>query len=112
MMEIDKDREERYKTWRHPMPEFPEDFYNNLYSKKNSFKKVYEDIIDLETRGKAYIVKKGQTVRIVQLEQAQVVDFCIWNSKDSGMTTHSAVKPFLLVNLAVFGVICLVLDHL
>ena len=82
MVEIEKDREARYKTWRHPMPEFPKDFYNNLYSKKNLFKKVDKSIIDLETRGKAFLVKKGQTVRIVQLEQAQIVDFCIWNAKD------------------------------
>jgi len=53
-----------------------------IFIVKTLFKKVSEDIIDLETRGKAFIVKKGQTIRIVQIKQAQIVDFCIWNAKD------------------------------
>jgi len=71
-MEIEKDRDARYKTWRYPMPEFPEDFYNNLYSKKALFKKIDESIIDLETRGKAFLVKTGAIFKSRVIEEVQL----------------------------------------
>jgi len=64
------------------MPPFPKEFYENLRGAKPQFKKVDEFIIDLEERGKAFIVKKGQSARIVCVERAQIADVCIWNENN------------------------------
>jgi len=68
--------------WKHPMPLLPKEFYQKLREARPSFKKVDEFIIDLEQRGKAWIVKKGQSTRVVCTERAQLVDACFWNAND------------------------------
>ena len=68
--------------WKHPMPPFPKEFYEELRHAKPSFRRVDEFIIDLEERGKGFIVKKGQSARIVCIEQAQIADVCIWNANN------------------------------
>jgi len=66
----------------HPQPPYNKEFYEDLYQARASFRKVDEFVVSLEERGKGYIVKKGQTARIVCIEGPQVVDVCIWNAHD------------------------------
>jgi len=66
--------------WSHPMPPFPREFYENLRRAKPSFRKVDEFVIDLEERGKAFIIKRGHTARIICIEGPQIADVCIWNA--------------------------------
>ncbi len=68
--------------WKHPMPPLPKEFYEELRHVRPGFRKVDEFIIDLEERGKAWIVKKGQSTRIVCIEQAQLTDVCVWNANN------------------------------
>ena len=70
----------RPERWEHPKPPFPKDFFESVREARPSFKKVDEFIIDLEERGKAWIVKKGQTTRIICIEGPQLLDVCIWNA--------------------------------
>jgi uncharacterized protein YcgI (DUF1989 family) len=68
--------------WKHPMPPLPKEFYEELRRARPGFRKVDEFIIDLEERGKAWIVKKGRSTRIVCIEQAQLTDVCVWNANN------------------------------
>ena len=70
----------RPERWEHPKPPFPKDFFERVREARPSFKKVDEFIIGLEERGKAWIVKKGQTTRIICIEGPQLLDVCIWNA--------------------------------
>jgi len=64
------------------MPPLPKEFYEELRRVRPGFRKVDEFIIDLEERGKAWIVKKGQSTRIVCIERAQLTDVCVWNANN------------------------------
>ena len=64
----------------HPMPPFPREFFEGLYSARPNFHQVKEYIIPLTERGKAFVVKKGQAARIICVEGPQVADVCIWNA--------------------------------
>jgi uncharacterized protein YcgI (DUF1989 family) len=64
----------------HPMPPFPYEFFEEVRSSRASFHRVKQYVIPLTERGKAFVVKKGQAVRIICVEGPQVVDVCIWNA--------------------------------
>ena len=66
----------------HPQPPYKTEFYENLYRIRVNFRKVDEFVVSLEERGKGFIIKKGQTARVVCIEGPQVVDVCIWNAKN------------------------------
>ena len=68
--------------WKHPMPPFNRDFYVQLRSRRNEFVKKDEFFVDLETRGKAWLVKKGQSTRIICHEGPQITDLCLWNANN------------------------------
>ncbi len=68
--------------WKHPMPPFPQEFFEEVRRAKPAFKKIDEFVISVEEKGKAWLVKKGQSTRIVCIEQAQLTDVCLWNAHD------------------------------
>jgi uncharacterized protein YcgI (DUF1989 family) len=65
-----------------PAPPFNRKFYEDLRSARPSFREAEKSIISLEQRGKAFVVKKGQSVRIVCVEGPQIADVCFWNAND------------------------------
>lgn len=67
---------------KHPMPPFNREFYRKLRKHKSDFQKVDEFIVDLDERGKAFTIKKGQSVRIKTIKKAQIADIALWNAKD------------------------------
>lgn len=66
--------------YRFPKPPFPREFYEDLRSARPNFRLVKDYVIPLTERGKATVVKKGQTIRIVCVEGAQVADVWFWNA--------------------------------
>lgn len=65
-----------------PAPRFNREFYEGLRDKRADFRQVEQFIISLEERGKAFVVKKGQTVRVVCVDGPQIADVCFWNVHD------------------------------
>lgn len=65
-----------------PEPPLNREFYEGLRRARPAFRLVDESIISLEERGLAFVVKKGQTARIVCVEGPQIVDACFWNAND------------------------------
>lgn len=66
----------------HPKPPFSREFFEQLRAARRGFRKVKEGSIPLTERGKAFVVEKGQSVRIICVEGPQVADICIWNAHD------------------------------
>jgi hypothetical protein len=64
----------------HPKPPFPLEFFQDLRAARPRFDLVDERVIPLEERGKAFVVKEGQSVRVVCVEGPQVAGVCIWNA--------------------------------
>ena len=58
----------------HPQPSFPYEFYQNLYKARPNFHKKDEFIVPLEVRGRGFVVKRGESARIVCVEGPQIVD--------------------------------------
>lgn len=68
--------------WKHPKPPFPKQFFDDLRASKSQFKLAEKFTISPEEAGKAFTVKRGQTVRVVCAEGPQIADMCIWNEHD------------------------------
>ena len=66
----------------HPQPSFPYEFYQNLYRSRPNFHRKDEFIVPLEVRGRGFVVKRGESARIVCVEGPQIVDLCIWNANN------------------------------
>ena len=64
----------------HPKPPFPLEFFQGLRAARPRFDLVDQGVIPLEERGKAIVVKKGQSVRVICVEGPQVPNICIWNA--------------------------------
>lgn len=68
--------------YRYPKPPFPRQFFEQVRRARPTFQCVKESIIPLSERGKAFLVEKGQSVRIVCVEGPQVADVWFWNAHD------------------------------
>lgn len=68
--------------WDFPTPLFNGEFYESLRSARPGFRRVEQFVISLEERGKAFVVRKGQSARIICVEGPQVADLCFWNAND------------------------------
>ena len=66
----------------HPMPPFPRAFYDDVRASRSSFREVTRYVIPLTERGRAFVVKRGQSVRIICVEGPQVADLCLWNANN------------------------------
>ncbi|MFC2031104.1 DUF1989 domain-containing protein, partial [Chloroflexota bacterium] len=66
----------------HPLPPFPRAFFDDVRAARPGFRQLTSCIIPLDERGKAFVVKKGQSLRITCIEGPQVVDLCLWNAND------------------------------
>ncbi len=83
-----------------PVPPLDREFYEELRRARSSFRLVEEFAISVEEGGKAFVIKKGQSVRIVCVEAAQVADVCFWNADDYDERfwndqTHNREGPYL-----------------
>ncbi len=70
-------------AWYVPRPPFPQAFFDELNAHRTEFPLAEEFVISVEEAGRAFIVKRGQTMRITCAEGAQIVDMCIWNAHDT-----------------------------
>ena len=68
--------------WEFPTPPFDRKFYEDLRRARPNFRRVEDFIISVEEGGKAFIVKKGQSVRIICVEGAQIADVWFYNAND------------------------------
>jgi uncharacterized protein len=68
--------------WEHPMPPFPREFFEEVREARPTFKRVEDFVISVEEKGKAFVVKKGQTFRLICVEGPQIADVCLWNAND------------------------------
>lgn len=64
------------------MPPFPRDFFESVRDARNTFRPVEKFRITVAEAGKAFVVRKGQSVRVICVEGAQIVDMCVWNAHD------------------------------
>jgi uncharacterized protein YcgI (DUF1989 family) len=83
-----------------PVPPFDREFYEDLRSARPHFRPAERFLIPVAEGGKAFVVKKGQSVRIVCVEAAQVADVCFWNADDYDERfwndqTHNREGPYL-----------------
>jgi uncharacterized protein YcgI (DUF1989 family) len=70
------------EEWKHPKPDFPKEFFDKLIAARPKFRLAEKFTIPVEEAGKAFVVKKGQSFRIICVEGAQIVDVCLWNAND------------------------------
>lgn len=68
--------------WKHPMPPFPRAYFERIRAARSSFRRVTQLTIPPNDPGKAFLVKKGQSARIICLEGPQIADVCFWNAND------------------------------
>ncbi len=65
-----------------PGPPFPQKFYEGLRCAQANFKPVESFIISCEEGGRAFIVKRGYSARIICVEGPQIADVFFWNADD------------------------------
>lgn len=58
------------------------EFYEELRALRPSFQQVDQFVITVEDQGKGFVVKKGQTARIVCIDGPQIADICLYNAND------------------------------
>jgi uncharacterized protein len=68
--------------WYVPRPPFPKAFFDELQEHRDSFPLAAEFVISPEEASRAFVVRRGQTLRITCIAGAQIVDMCIWNAED------------------------------
>lgn len=69
--------------WEHPKPPFPREFFDAVRKAKPNFKLAEKFVIPVKDAGKAFVVKKGQTFRLICIEGPQIADVCVWNAHDT-----------------------------
>ena len=68
--------------WDFPKPPFDREFYLALRQARPKFRLIERFVITVEDQGKGFMVRKGQSVRIVCIEGAQIADVCFYNAND------------------------------
>jgi uncharacterized protein len=70
------------ENWKHPMPPFPKEFFEGVRKARPNFHLAEKFVIPVAEGGKAFIVRKGQSFRLVCVDGPQIADMCIWNAHD------------------------------
>jgi uncharacterized protein len=65
-----------------PQPQLDTEFYMHLRMARPGFKKIDEFPIDLGDKGKAFIVRRGCTARVICSTGPQIADVGFWNAQD------------------------------
>lgn len=68
--------------WQFPAPAIDLEFYQSLRDARPGFNQIDAFVISLEERGRAFVVKRGQSARIVCIDGPQIADVCFWNAND------------------------------
>ncbi|MCX5512562.1 hypothetical protein C3941_04295 [Kaistia algarum] len=69
--------------WYVPRPPFPKAFFDALHEHRGTFERDRKFTITVEEKASAFVVKRGQTFRIICEAGPQIADLCIWNAHDT-----------------------------